>query len=55
MSLALFCSDKTEFIKGSDIKHEKNKAIYICGRKEMRRSLLKDFKALNVPKQKHII
>ncbi len=47
----LSCSDKTGFIKGSDIKNAKNKTILICGPKEMRSSLLKDFKALNVPKK----
>jgi predicted ferric reductase len=46
----LFCSDKTGFIKGSDIQDVKNKTIFICGPKEMRSTLLKDFKALHIPK-----
>lgn len=47
----LSCSDKSGFIKGSDIKDTKNKTIFICGPKEMRRALLKDFKVLQVPKE----
>jgi predicted ferric reductase len=46
----LFCSDKTGFIKGSDIIDVRDKTIFICGPKEMRNALLKDFKALHVPK-----
>lgn len=47
----LSCSDKTGFIKGGDIKDTKNKTIFICGPKEMRSALLKDFKALKVLKE----
>ena len=49
--VVLSCSDKSGFIKGSDIKDIKNNSIFICGPKEMRRALLKDFKALKVPKK----
>ncbi len=45
------CSDKGGFIKGSDIKDRKNSTIFICGPKEMRSALLKDFKTLKVPKE----
>lgn len=47
----LSCADKDGFIKGSDIKDRKNSTIFICGPKEMRSALLKDFKALQVPKK----
>ena len=47
----LCCSDKSGFIKGSDIRETNNKTIFICGPKEMRGVLLRDFKALNVPKE----
>ena len=47
----LSCSDKTGFIKGSDIGDTENKTIFICGPKEMRSALLKDFNALHVPKE----
>ena len=46
----LFCSDKTGFLKGSDIKEVNDKSLFICGPKAMRNGLLKDFKTLNVPK-----
>jgi len=45
----LFCSDKTGFIRGSDINGLRDKTIFICGPKDMRNSLLKDFKILHVP------
>ena len=48
--LNLSCSDKTGYIKGSDIIDTKNKTIFICGPKPMRTALLKDFKALKVQK-----
>lgn len=44
-------SDKTGFIKGSTIKDVKDKTLFICGPKEMRVALLKDFKKLHVPKE----
>ena len=47
----LSCSDTSGFIKGSDIGDTKDKTIFICGPKEMRTALLKDFKTLNVPKE----
>lgn len=47
----LSCSDKSGFIKGSDIGDTKNSTIFICGPKEMRSALLRDFKALKVPKE----
>lgn len=46
----LSVSDETGFLKGSDIKDVKEKTIFLCGPKEMRNALLKDFKALDVPK-----
>jgi len=46
----LVCSDKTGFIKGSDIKELRERTIFICGPKVMRNALLKDFKRLEVPK-----
>lgn len=47
----LFCSKKNGHIKGSDIKETKDKTIFICGPKEMRNALLKDFKSLDVSKE----
>lgn len=46
----LVCSDKTGFIKGSDIKEVRDRTIFICGPKGMREALLCDFKGLHVPK-----
>ncbi|KIA90636.1 ferredoxin reductase family protein [Kaistella jeonii] len=47
----LCCSDKTGFIKGSDIKNANSRTIFICGPKVMRSALLKDFKVLHVPNE----
>ncbi len=47
----LSCSDKYGFIKGSDIADTENKTIFICGPKEMRSALFRDFKALDVAKE----
>jgi len=49
--VTLSCSDKSGFIKGSDVKSTKDSTIFICGPKEMRSALLKDFKSLQVPKE----
>lgn len=49
--VTLSCSDKSGFLKGRYIGNTKNKTIFICGPKEMRSALLKDFKALKVPKE----
>lgn len=48
---SLFCSNKTGHLKGSDIKETKDKTIFICGPKELRSALLKDFKNLHVLKK----
>jgi len=49
--VTLSCSDKSGFLKVRDIGDTKNKTIFICGPKEMRSALLKDFKSLQVPKE----
>jgi predicted ferric reductase len=49
--VTLSCSDKSGFLKVRDIGDTKNKTIFICGPKEMRSALLKDFKGLKIPKE----
>jgi predicted ferric reductase len=47
----LSCSDQTGFLKVSDIKDVKDKTIFICGPKDMRIALLKQFKTIKTPKE----
>jgi predicted ferric reductase len=47
----VIAADEKGFLKAADIPHVYAKEIYICGPKEMRRSLLKQFRDLHIPKK----
>lgn len=45
----LICADKEGFLQGANIPEIRHKDIFICGPKEMRKVLLKEFHELRVP------
>lgn len=50
-SFHLECADKKGFFSARQIDDLQGREIFICGPKEMRRSLLKEFRELKVPKE----
>lgn len=48
-SFHLICADRDGFLSTKEINNLKGREIFICGPKEMRQSLLKEFKELQVP------
>lgn len=47
-SLHLTCADREGFLSADEINDVKGREIFICGPKEMRQSLLKEFRALQI-------
>lgn len=50
-NIHLVCADREGFLDARDISDLKQKAVYICGPRQMRKKLLKEFKRMNVPKE----
>jgi predicted ferric reductase len=48
-SLHLSCADRDGFLSAGEIHGLKGREIFICGPKEMRQSLLKEFRELQIP------
>jgi len=48
-NVRLVCADRQGFLDASDIPDLKQKAVYICGPKLMRKKLLSELKKMNVP------
>ena len=48
-SFKLTCADREGFLSAREIQNYNGKEILICGPKEMRRSLLKEFQKLQIP------
>jgi len=51
-TIHLVCADKEGFLNAGDIPDLVEKAVFICGPKEMRQKLLRECKSKNVPKEK---
>jgi len=51
-TLHLHCADRIGFLSAEEINNIWGKEIFICGPKEMRQSLLKGFRKLQVPDEK---
>lgn len=49
-NINLLCADTDGFLDARDIPDLTEKAIFICGPKQMRQKLLNEFKIINVPK-----
>ncbi len=50
-NIHLVCADREGFLDARDIPDVKQKAVYICGPRQMRQKLLKEFKIMDVPKE----
>ncbi len=50
-NIHLICADREGFLDAHEISDLKQKAIYICGPRQMRQKLLKELKKMNVPKE----
>ncbi len=48
-SFHLTCADREGFLSANEINDVKGREIFICGPKEMRQSLLKEFQELQIP------